>query len=68
MLFDKFKESNRVISAREIVEAVEETKLMLHKTWETSLSNNSDGREELYRQVKGIDTVMMKLISDKWGI
>ena len=63
----KFKESGRMISAEELVEAVDEVKNLVYKQWETSLSKDSEGREECFRQLRGIDTVMGKLISEHWS-
>ena len=63
----KFKESGKNITAEEIVTAVDEVKDLIYKQWYTSLSKDSEGREECFRQMRGIDTVMGKLISDNWS-
>ena len=65
--FDAFRASGRQITAEELCEAVDEVKDLVYKQWYTSLSKDSDGREECYRQLKGIDTVMGKLISGNWS-
>lgn len=65
--FDAFKSSGRHITAQELCEAVEEVKDLVYKQWYTSLSKDSEGREECFRQLKGIDTVMGKLISGNWS-
>ncbi len=64
---DKFKESGRVIQAKELVEAVENVKKLIRNQYENSPSKDSEGREEAYRQLKGIDMVMLNLISDNWS-
>ena len=66
-MFDKFLESNRQITAKELVEAVEAVKTQIRSQFETSPSKDSEGREECYRQLKGIDMVMINLISDNWS-
>ena len=66
-LFDKFLESRRQISAEELVEAVENVKTQIRNQYENSPSKDSEGREEAYRQLKGIDMVMINLISDNWS-
>ena len=63
----KFRESGRNISAQELCEAVYEVKELVYKQWYNSLSKDSEGREECFRQLKGIDAVMGKLISDNWS-
>ena len=63
----KFSESGKQISAKDLCRAVEEVKELVYKQWYTSLSKDSEGREECFRQLKGIDTVMGKLISDNWS-
>ena len=66
-MFDKFLESRRQISAEELVEAVENVKTQIRNQYENSPSKDSEGREEAYRQLKGIDMVMLNLISDNWS-
>ena len=66
-MFDKFLESNRQITAKELVEAVENVKTLIRSQYENSPSTDSEGREEAYRQLKGIDMVMLNLISDNWS-
>ena len=66
-MFEDFKKSNRTISAEELVEAVESVKTQIRSQFETSPSKDSEGREECYRQLKGIDMVMINLISDNWS-
>ena len=64
---EKFRDSNRQISSRELVEAVENVKKLIHNQFEVSPSKDSEGREECYRQLKGIEAVMINLISDNWS-
>ena len=63
----KFAESNRQINSAELVEAVGKAKTRILNQFETSPSKDSEGREECYRQLKGIDMVMINLISDNWS-
>lgn len=65
-VFQKFADSNISVQSGEIVEAVNEIKDLIHAQWVDSPSKDLDGREECYRQIKGIDTVMTKLIS-RWS-
>ena len=64
---EKFRDSNRQISSMELVEAVENVKKLIHNQFETSPSKDSEGREECYRQLKGVEMVMINLISDNWS-
>ena len=57
-------DKSRMISPAELEAAVENTKKTIHTLWETSLSKDSDGRDDLYRQIKGIDMVVLQLIRD----
>ena len=64
---EKCRDSNRQISSMELVEAVENVKKLIHNQFETSPSKDSEGREECYRQLKGVEMVMINLISDNWS-
>jgi hypothetical protein len=61
---EKFRDSNRQISSTELVEAVENVKRLIHNQFETSPSKDSEGREECYRQIKGIEMGFLQLIRD----
>ena len=65
--FTKFRESGRQISSAELVDAVEAKINLLHSAWETSLSEDSDGRDRCYLQIQGIKTVMIELITENWS-
>ena len=58
-----FKESPRTFTAREIAEAYEEIRERLMNRWSTSLSADGDGREELYRQLRGLDAIIDELVA-----
>jgi len=61
---EKFKSSGRTLSSSEVVETYLEVKDRLTLAWQNSLSADGDGREELYRQIKGLEAVMNQLISE----
>ena len=61
---DKFKNSGRTFTSQEIVEKYERLQETLTNAWRSTPSADRDGREELYRQIKGIDAIMDKLISE----
>ena len=65
--FTKFRESGRQISSAELVDAVEAKINLLHNAWETSLSEDSVGRDRCYLQIQGIKTVMIELITENWS-
>lgn len=64
---DAFKNSGKHITSRELVEAVENVRTLIHSQFENSPSKDSEGREECYRQLKGIELVMINLISENWS-
>ena len=55
-------QSGKQIPSAKLLEAVEKTKKTIHTMWETSPSTDSDGREAAYKQIKGIDMVIIQLI------
>ena len=61
---DKFKESGYQVTSGQLVEAYREIKDRLHTAWESSPSAEGEGREEIYRQLRGLDSVMNQLISE----
>ena len=61
---EKFGQSGKQITSAELVEAMEKSIKTIHTMWETSPSKDSVGREECYRQVKGIEMVVMQLIRE----
>ena len=60
---EKFKTSGKQLSSQEVVEAYLSKRRLLLEAWLTSPSADNDGREQLYRQVKGLDAIMDQLIS-----
>jgi hypothetical protein len=57
-------DKNRMISPTELETAVENVKNTLHTMWATSLSKDSDGREDCYYQIKALDMAVLQLIRD----
>lgn len=66
MLFDieKFKQSHKTVTSGQLVDAYLSVRDRLHAAWEDSLSDDGDGRESLYRQLKGLDAVIIELLSE----
>ena len=62
---ENFKLSRRQLGSEEIVDAYLELRKRLTDAWQVSLSEDGEGREALYRQLKGLDSVMDQLIS-RW--
>jgi hypothetical protein len=60
---DRFKNSGRQFNAGDIVDAYLDVRQRLTEAWQVSLSDDGEGREALYRQLKGLDSVMDQLIS-----
>ena len=58
-----FKQSNQTFTAQEIAETYEAIRKRLTERWSTSLSNDGDGREELYRQLRGLDAIIDELVA-----
>ena len=64
MDIEKFKTSGKQFSSMEIVEAYESIRGRLINGWSNSLSKDSDGREQIYSQLKGLDAILLELITD----
>jgi len=64
MLPDIEKLKDVTIPSGKLYEAIEKTRDTIHTMWEDSPSKDSEGREDCYRQLKGLDMVMLRLIRD----
>jgi len=62
MEISDFKNSNLTVSAHELIEATEKAVNIIHTQWENSPSEDVDGREDLYREIRGIRMGMLRLI------
>ena len=60
---ERFSNSGRTFSARQIVDSHKRIKERLIAGWITTLSTDSDGRESLYRQLRGLDSILDELIA-----
>ena len=60
---DKFKNSGQTFTAGEIVEAHKRIRERLVNAWISSLSEDGDGREALYRQLRGLDSILDDLVA-----
>lgn len=61
---EKYRNSSRTFRSSEVIEAYLKVRDRLLNAWQSSLSPDGEGREELYRQLKGIDAVMDQLFTD----
>lgn len=57
----KFGESNKQVTSRDIVEAAERRMQNIMEMWANSPSGDYDGREELYREYRGIQHALSEL-------
>jgi len=64
---EKFAKSNQSVQASQLVLAVEQAIQQIHSQWETSPSDNADGREALFREIRGIRAGMLKVIRNLEG-
>jgi len=60
---ERFKESGRLISSRDLTDSYLMTRRRLVDAWSTSLSEDDLRREELYRQLRGLDAIMDQIVS-----
>ena len=60
---EKLKNSSKTITAEELINTYQSIHSQLHASWQTTLSGDHEGREEIYRQIKGLDAVFIKLVS-----
>ena len=57
-----FKDSNLTVSAHELIKATEDAVDTIHSQWENSPSEDVDGREDLFREIRGIRMGMLRVI------
>lgn len=60
---EKFRNSGQTFTAAEILEAHETIKQRLISGWIDSSSGDGDGREALYRQLRGLDSILVQLVA-----
>jgi hypothetical protein len=60
---EKFRESGESFTSRDIVEATERVRERLITGWITSLSPDGEGRESIYRQLRGLDSILDELVA-----
>lgn len=60
---ERMKTSNELISSGDLVRSYESVKKRLIDAWATSLSEDDLRREELYRQLRGLDAILDQLLS-----
>jgi hypothetical protein len=58
----RFRDSNRQLSSKQIVDACERRIETLKSMWASSPSNDRDGREEYYREYRGIVHALNELV------
>lgn len=63
---ETFRQSSRTFTASEIVDTYEDIKLRLLNAWIASPSSDGEGREELYRQLRGLESILDQLVAG-WG-
>ena len=61
---EKFRNSNRQFTSVEIIDAYREVRLRLIDAWTNSLSTDGEGREMLYLQLRGLDSIIDTLCAD----
>jgi len=60
----KFSESGRQLSSRQIVDACTRRMETLKSMWAASPSDDRDGREEYYREYRGIVHALNELVRE----
>jgi hypothetical protein len=60
---ENFKRSGITLSAADIVDTYQNITDGLINQWAFSSSADGDGREEVYRQLRGLEAIMTRLIS-----
>jgi len=61
---EDFKNSGQTVTAAKLVGAVESVKKRLHNAWEFSASEDEKLRDDLYRQIRGLDSGLIELIRE----
>jgi hypothetical protein len=60
----KFRNNNRQYSSVEIIDAYLEVRSRLIDAWTNSLSPDGEGREMLYLQLRGLDSIINEIVTD----
>jgi len=61
---EKFKNSGKQFTSRDIIESYTQARGRLVKQWEATLPDDKEGRELTYHKLKAMDDMIIQLIFD----